>query len=183
MDKEQRIKRLRLINKIRLVYSCFMGLVIIAGFGVSVLFCMGIRPFIVVSGSMEPAIHVGSICAVNMNCPYNEIADNDIISFKNGEMTVTHRAVKVTQNGIVTKGDANNTDDVKPVTMDDYIGKVIFSIPYLGYGAAVFKTRLGIFMGVGFVILSLLIDSMLDMLKDIAVESSTDKGDVNEKEE
>ena len=35
-------------------------------------------------------------------------------------------------NGIITKGDANNTEDPDLVTKENYIGKIVFAIPHIG---------------------------------------------------
>lgn len=56
-----------------------------------------IEPRIVLSGSMEPKIHTGSICFINKKVPYDKIKTGDIIAFKAGKNTmVTHRVISVT---------------------------------------------------------------------------------------
>lgn len=65
-----------------------------------------IEPRIVLSGSMEPKIHTGSICFINKKVPYDKIKTGDIIAFKAGKNTmVTHRVISVTNSGFETKGD------------------------------------------------------------------------------
>ena len=65
-----------------------------------------IEPRIVLSGSMEPKIHTGSICFINKKVPYDKIKTGDIIAFKAGKNTmVTHRVISVTNAGFETKGD------------------------------------------------------------------------------
>ena len=47
-----------------------------------------IEPRIVLSGSMEPKIHTGSICFINKKVPYDKIKTGDIIAFKAGKNTM-----------------------------------------------------------------------------------------------
>jgi len=83
---------------------------------------------------MEPKIQTGSLCFVDTNVCYEEIKEGDIVAFQTftGSM-VTHRVVSVTENGLETKGDANKVSDGVSVTQDNFHGKTIFSIPYIGY--------------------------------------------------
>lgn len=99
-----------------------------------VLYFCGIHPFITMSGSMEPAIHTGSVCFVNTKADYDEIVEGDIIAFEmnNGAM-VTHRVVAVTDKGLETMGDANGVTDGISTTRENFRGKTLFSIPYVGF--------------------------------------------------
>lgn len=94
---------------------------------------MGIRPMIILSGSMQPAIETGSICLVNTKVGYSKIKSEDIITFNLRDVKVTHRVQKITRDGIITKGDANEVSDLGVVTEKTYYGKVIGSVPYLGF--------------------------------------------------
>lgn len=95
----------------------------------------GIKPFIVMSGSMETEIHTGAVAFVDTNIKSDEIKKNDIIAFNIGGTLITHRAIEVNKEDktFTTKGDANKTEDIAPVPFDNYIGKTIFSIPNLGF--------------------------------------------------
>ena len=88
----------------------------------------GLGSAIVLTGSMEPTIPVGSLIIVHAQSEYNE---KDIVMFESDQFSssVTHRIVEVTENGYITQGDANNTRDSE-VPKDAVIGKVIFSIPH-----------------------------------------------------
>ena len=52
----------------------------------------GYKSFVIVSGSMEPTIMTGDAILVK-EVPQSEIKENDIISFSQGEMIVTHRII------------------------------------------------------------------------------------------
>lgn len=106
-----------------------------------------IKFFIVQSGSMEPAIKMGSIVMVK---PTDEYKISDVISF--GEMTrtkapITHRIydIKVIEGEsyYITKGDVNNAPDQREISKREVVGKVLFSIPYLGYAVDFAKKPLG----------------------------------------
>lgn len=96
----------------------------------------GFHMFHVISGSMEPTIKVGSLIYVHEGQP-EEIEEDDIIAFyssvEDGSI-ITHRAVKnnVVSGTFTTKGDANDGEDPTPVPYDNYIGKVVLTIPYVG---------------------------------------------------
>lgn len=105
---------------------------------ISFLFVMtvwgGLCPLTVMSGSMEPSIKTGSVAIIETNLTdFNEIEKGDIITFDIGGSFVTHRAVDITEDGVYTKGDANNARDPWIVTNDNYYGKELFSIPYIGF--------------------------------------------------
>lgn len=97
------------------------------------LIIAGFRPAIVMSGSMEPELHTGSVCIINQNADYEDMEAGDIIAFKRGEIKVTHRIIKITDKGFYTKGDANISPDIGVVTKSDFIGETIFDVPYVGY--------------------------------------------------
>ena len=77
---------------------------IIIGVGglILVLYLFGIVPYVVLSGSMEPTIDTGSLFFINKNSKYEDVKEKDIIAFKLSDGTlVTHRAIEITETGIV----------------------------------------------------------------------------------
>lgn len=109
---------------------------------VIVLCCLLVLPgafsyqmFNVISGSMEPAVKVGSLIYVHEGEP-ERIAEKDIIAFygmPEGGI-ITHRVVEnnVVSGTFITKGDANDGEDPTPIPYDNYIGKVTLTVPYMG---------------------------------------------------
>ena len=85
---------------------------------------------VVYGGSMSPAINLGDIAVVKHS---DDIGVDDVITFYDGGNSVTHRVVEVLPYGFLTKGDANNHTDIKPVYSNNVIGKVSFVLPYIGY--------------------------------------------------
>lgn len=93
---------------------------------------LGITPYIVMSGSMEPAIHTGSVAYIGES---DEAPDKgDIIGFIAGDgKAVVHRVHDKTIDGYVTKGDANNAPDMALTQQQNIIGPYLGSIPAAGY--------------------------------------------------
>lgn len=92
----------------------------------------------VVSGSMEPTIHVGDLILIDTKDSVYHV--NDIVTFKdvNGDF-VTHRILHIEEGEMVTKGDNNNTED-SAMSTKDIVGKYLFRIPNAGKVMASFKT-------------------------------------------
>ena len=100
----------------------------------------GYSSAVVVSGSMSGAIEVNDMVICHREESY---APGDVITFKSGSSVVTHRIVKETQDGFVTKGDANNTTDLEPVLPEQVIGRVVLVVPKVGQLIAALRTPLG----------------------------------------
>lgn len=131
----------RIVNILLAVYVLL--LLAVAGPGLA-----GFHIYTVTSGSMEPAIPVASAIYVK-EVPFEEIKSGDIITYMiNGDTAATHRVAEVhtAEEAFITKGDANDTADAKPVSYTNVCGKVLFHIPYLGYGIALLQTRGGYLM-------------------------------------
>ena len=120
------------LNRIVAVLTVII-LIVVAGFTAPRLF--GVKPFVVLSGSMEPTISTGS--CVFVNTKDRNVSEGDIITFSlsTGENTgvfVTHRVNKITDDWLIqTKGDNNDNPDGY-LEKDAVVGTVIFHIPVLG---------------------------------------------------
>jgi signal peptidase len=96
------------------------------------------QTYVVLSGSMEPTIHTGSVIVATAADP-NTLQVGDIVSFvrPGDEENVTHRIIEIKGGAqgrtFVTKGDASGAPDVGEIRFDRLAGKVRVSIPYLGY--------------------------------------------------
>jgi signal peptidase len=98
---------------------------------------LGFTPTIIASGSMQPTLNVGDI-AIVASTPAKAIKIGDIIQYRtaqNQEPTI-HRVIDKYETGgltwFITKGDANNAPD-DPINEKQVTGKVIFTIPKLGW--------------------------------------------------
>ena len=111
----------------------------------------GVTPMVVQSGSMsgsaEDHIEVGDLVfTVKPNTA--ELKKGDIISFMEGDIAVTHRIVDVTtdangKRSFITKGDANNTEDMGVAAPEDIRGKVVLRVPGFGLFIEKLRTPLG----------------------------------------
>ena len=62
---------------------------------------------------------------------------------KLGKMDVLHRVDRDTGDGFVTKGDNNDNEDFGIVSKsEDYNGKLLIAIPYLGYALMYFRDNI-----------------------------------------
>lgn len=93
----------------------------------------GIKPYIVLSGSMEPKIKTGSMAYINSREDPYAMHTGDIITYQLNDTTITHRIIDETVTTVTTKGDANENPDYSPVSRKNILGKFLFSIPYIGY--------------------------------------------------
>lgn len=108
-----------------------------------------IRSYVVLTGSMEPAIPTGSMVFVRPSSLYKP---PDIITYQSGTTIITHRIIdrilKGTRIIYVTKGDANKNLDSRPVFQDRIIGKVFFHIPAIGMIVRILQTPWGFTFGI-----------------------------------
>lgn len=122
------------------ISGILVGIVVLLAIALVGVRIIGLQPFVVLSGSMEPTYHVGSLIYVK-EVDYKELKAGDPITYMVSEDTVvTHRIIEVLvdeedPNTIryFTQGDANETPDGTSVHYKNIIGKPVFSIPYLGY--------------------------------------------------
>lgn len=145
----------------------------------------GCSLFRVVTGSMEPAIPVGSVL-IARETPIDQIKPGDIVTYRSREpgmsgVIITHRVLSIYEgNGgklyLETKGDANAYADSDYVEQDYLIGRVIF---YTGENN-VFARILNFITGeIGFlacIVLPCIVIGMLvmrDCIKGIRTELDT----------
>lgn len=94
---------------------------------------LGYNAYSVVSGSMEPALPVGSVVYVE-SAGVSQIRAGDIIAFDDEGTVVTHRVIesRPQEGAFITKGDANPSLDIKPTPYWKLIGRVKLCVPLLG---------------------------------------------------
>lgn len=114
----------------------------------------GHKVLTVLSGSMEPNIHTGDVIVIRPYTPADEIKEGDVITFRTKEkadMLITHRVVgTVNVNGVpqvyVTKGDANDSEDLSTVGKDQVVGVYQARVPYFGYVSNFLHKPIGIIL-------------------------------------
>jgi signal peptidase len=128
----------------------------------------GMRPFTVLSGSMEPALDTGDMVVDRQIAPA-DARPGDIVTFKDpqgqGRM-LTHRLRTVSISAgtarMTTKGDANDTTESWTVPANGTIGRVAYRLPMLGYALSVTHGRNGKLL---FIVLPALLFGVLELAR------------------
>ena len=129
---------------------------------------VGLTPFVVLSGSMEPTYPTGSLIYVKQTAPEDVEVGDPITFVLNEDLTVaTHRVVEINEEEgwFRTKGDANDTADGSPVLFENLIGVPQFCIPKLGYLSNFLTNPPGMYIGWSVVIVVLILFFMPDILR------------------
>lgn len=143
----------------------------------------GLQVFTVLSGSMEPTYHTGSLIYVKKVDPFT-IQPGQPITFMLDEKTVaTHRVVGVVPDEedttvirFRTKGDANEAEDGTLVHYKNVIGEPVFSIPYLGYLAEYIQHPPGMYVAISAGAVLLLLVFIPDIFSDDEKKKDPDGG-------
>ena len=95
----------------------------------------GMTPRVILSGSMEPRIHVGDV-VVTREVPAATLTKGMVVTVKDPDhpgRTRTHRLLRRAADGtLVTKGDANPQADSSHVSTGDVLGLGVIRVPYVG---------------------------------------------------
>lgn len=134
---------------------------------------IGLQVYAVLSGSMEPTYHTGSLIYVKKVDPVT-LSDGDVITFLLDEDTVaTHRIVEVVPDAedpsvirFRTKGDANQAEDGGLVHYKNVLGTPVFTIPGLGYVASYIQQPPGMYIAIAVGALLLLLVFVPDLFDD-----------------
>lgn len=135
--KTHKNKFLKILGKI---VSAILWIVVILALAVLIMTVtskrtsiFGYRMYLIMSGSMEPTIHVrDAIITKEIDTPQT----GDIIAFENGGIITVHRIIQEYTEGdnklYQTKGDNNSGIDSGLVQKSQVKGKVICNMPLLG---------------------------------------------------
>lgn len=134
---------------------------------------VGLQPYTVLSGSMEPTYHVGSLIYVKEVDPF-ELESGDVITYMLNEDTLsTHRIVEIVpdeaDSSVVrfqTKGDANDAVDGSLVHCNNVVGSPVFTIPYLGFVANYIQNPPGTYIAIAFGAILLLLVFLPDLFDE-----------------
>jgi signal peptidase len=135
-----------------------LGLVVAAALVFVVNLCInglgtlpgGYRPFVVLSGSMEPSMPTGSLVLTKSVDP-ETVRVGDVITFRleSGSFqtdSATHRVAAIEQGPggliFITKGDANQAPDPLPVPASALVGRVVAGSSLAGSLAQALKAPL-----------------------------------------
>lgn len=154
--------------------TVIMALVIVFAFLLAGVRIFGLTPYTVLSGSMEPSYHVGSLIYVRQIDP-DELRVGDPVTYMiEGGTVVTHRIVEVitddndpTSLSFRTKGDNNDTPDGDPISANNVIGKPVFTVPLIGYVAVFVQNPPGSYFVIGILAALLILAFMPDILNKL----------------
>ena len=118
--------------------------VIVTSIPLAVPRLLGYETYSVVSGSMEPALPIGSVVYVEHVEP-DTVEPGDIIAFNEEGTVITHRVVenRFIEGEFVTKGDANEQEDFNNAEYRDFIGRVAYHIPVVGSYMMLYASEVG----------------------------------------
>jgi signal peptidase len=150
--------------------SIILGL-IVAGLAF-VFFSPKYDLYFVRSGSMEPAINIGDVVIVGPVSP-GAIHAGDIITYKLDKNLITHRVLSIKGDTLITKGDANEDPDPRPVQFSQVKSRFLFKIPYIGYISSFIRTRLGWFLVIILPALALVGFIVKDIIKEALKNEKT----------
>ncbi|MCI8391702.1 MAG: signal peptidase I [Roseburia sp.] len=128
---------------------------------------MGYEIYHVISGSMEPQIPVGSVIYVAAAAP-EDVLENDVIAFWSNDSVVTHRVMsnRMVEGEFVTKGDANEAEDINTVPYENLIGQVKYHIPILGDLMVILTGTVGKIYLLGFAACGVMLNMLASRLRD-----------------
>lgn len=103
---------------------------------------IGWRAAVVISGSMQPAVQAGDLVLADPAAATG-VRTGHIVLVRRPDLPgrlLTHRVARVLPNGsVVTRGDANATDDAAPVPRRDVVGVVRLVVPAIGRPALLLR--------------------------------------------
>jgi signal peptidase len=105
---------------------------------------LGVRPSLISGNSMNPMLYPGDVVITRVISP-EQIQVGDVIRFHRDGIDVVHRVKEMQTNGstpvFITRGDNNNVDD-SPVMAEQLEGKVVLTIPKVGWVGIFFRQAL-----------------------------------------
>ena len=153
-----------------MVYSVIVAVVVLLAVAFVGVRVVGLQPFTVLSGSMEPTYHTGSLIYVKSVEPQDVRVGDPITFVLNEDLVVaTHRVIEIDAENerFYTKGDANESADGSPVHFNNLIGVPVFTIPLLGYVANFVTNPPGMYIALAGVAVLLLLTFVPDLIKKV----------------
>jgi len=173
-------------------FKSLLFLIIVLGFIVT--FWFGLRiglktefPLLAVaSGSMIPTLNVGDLIVVQGGVTIDDLVaeynTGDVIVFhkpQNPDELIVHRAVDRQSDHLITKGDANSGPDSWGVHDGNLVGKVVWTIPFLGHIPLFVHTPTGILIVVLLIVILILLEFVIPSTQRHAKEDQKELEDQN----
>ena len=156
------------ISVLRILRNVFAIVSILLAAFVLFLICTGTRGYAVQTDSMLPVLHRGDAVFVRA-AAFAELRENDVITatFPESGGVFTHRVVRVDAENqqVYTRGDHNMADDPMPTDASRIIGKLWFSVPYLGFLSLYLKSYTVLYIALGVAIALIVLRMVLSLRK------------------
>lgn len=171
--KRERIMSKTIVKIWNLISGVLIGIVVLLAVALVGVRLIGLKPYVVLSGSMRPTYEVGSLIYVKP-VDYKTLEVGDPITYMLSQDTVvTHRIIEVLVDEedpetrrYFTKGDANDVPDGTSVHYKNIIGKPVFSIPYLGYVSHYIQNPPGMYVAIAAGAILILLVFLPDIFMD-----------------
>ncbi len=164
-EKKGRQSRTSIVSTVFRMMGTFLliGLILVC-LPLTVPRLFGYHIYSVVSGSMEPAIPTGSLVYIG-ETELKDVSEGEVLAFygaRDSASIITHRVVenRVLTGEFITKGDANQTEDMTPIPYENVIGKVVCSVPVAGVVAEMFTSREGKIIAGSVIVAALLLQAL-----------------------
>ncbi|MFC1987569.1 signal peptidase I [Chloroflexota bacterium] len=163
------------MGKVKIFKWSILGILALAVAGLTFIhFSPDYNMYLVRSESMKPTINMGDMIITGP--PNGELKPATIVTYELGKALVTHRALSIDADILVTKGDALEDPDPRPVTISQVVGVYLFKIPNIGYLSNFMRTKTGWF---GIVILPAMI-LVGFIVKDVVKEALREDEEIEE---
>ncbi len=164
------------------ISSILVGIVVLLAIALVGVRLVGLKPFVVLSGSMQPVYDVGSLIYVK-SVDYKTLQVGDDITYMISDDTVvTHRIIEVLVDEedpdtirYFTQGVANDVPDGLSVHYMNIIGKPVFSIPYLGYVSNYIQNPPGMYVAIAAGAILIMLVFLPDIFADDEKEKKKDE--------
>ena len=164
------------------ISSILVGIVVLLAIALVGVRLIGLKPFVVLSGSMQPVYNVGSLIYVK-SVDYKTLQVGDDITYMISDDTVvTHRIIEVLVDEedpdtirYFTQGVANDVPDGLSVHYMNIIGKPVFSIPYLGYVSNYIQNPPGMYVAIAAGAILIMLVFLPDIFADDEKEKKKDE--------
>lgn len=162
----------KLKKTLKIVSNALVIVVVVLAILLHGLQFVGLKPYSVLSGSMQSVYPTGSLLYIKYVNP-ETLEVGDVITYKmEGGTLCTHRIIEIVHNEdnpdifrFRTKGDENDTADPL-VDRDRVVGKATFCIPLLGYLATYIAAPPGKYVAITVAVALILIEIMISLVLD-----------------
>lgn len=147
----------------------------------------GDHPATDLTGSMEPTISPGDV-VIDEEISPTEAKVGDIVTFRDPEQQsklLTHRVVSISaakhgRYAFVTQGDANNTQEHWRVPADGQIGRLVYTVPWVGNIAVFARTKPGMGLLIGIPLLLILGEELMRIWRPRQKPGGGEEGSVGD---